>query len=229
LPKVPFDEQRRNVVQLLRDRKNDLQGVASFKDFEEMGPQQGGQWPFSAEYVKRAFGTPVDPKDPDSEYVEHPRGASHALMEKRLEQLRAGAWVLWKAVNEVYPRDEGGERDYDRLVELAARGNPDAKRLIFLSDLGVDLLTMYCHDDDLFVEFARRRTIKEEGRMEAANAAIAARYEDLKAQGKTEKQAAEQAAFEEGISVQSVRRIAEGQRLARGEQKRGPGRPRKVV
>lgn len=65
--------------------------------------------------------------------------------------------------------------------------------------------------------------------MEEQNAAIAADYEDRKARsGISEKVAAEIVAALNGISSQSVRRIAESQRLARGEEKRKPGRPKKV-
>jgi hypothetical protein len=58
----------------------------------------------------------------------------------------------------------------------------------------------------------------------------AADYEDRKARsGDSEKDAAETVAVLNGLSAQSVRRIAESQRLLRGEEKRKPGRPRKAV
>jgi hypothetical protein len=58
----------------------------------------------------------------------------------------------------------------------------------------------------------------------------AADYEDRKARsGDSEKYAAETVAVLNGLSAQSVRRIAESQRLLRGEEKRKPGRPRKAV
>jgi hypothetical protein len=58
----------------------------------------------------------------------------------------------------------------------------------------------------------------------------AADYEDRKARsGDSEKDAAETVAVLNGLSAQSVRRIAESQRLLKGAQKRRPGRPRKAV
>ena len=58
----------------------------------------------------------------------------------------------------------------------------------------------------------------------------AADYEDRKARsGDSEKDAAETVAVLNGLSAQSVRRIAESQCLLRGEEKRKPGRPRKAV
>jgi hypothetical protein len=58
----------------------------------------------------------------------------------------------------------------------------------------------------------------------------AADYEHRKARsGDSEKDAAETVAVLNGLSAQSVRRIAESQRLLRGEEKRKPGRPRKAV
>jgi hypothetical protein len=58
----------------------------------------------------------------------------------------------------------------------------------------------------------------------------AADYEDRKARsGDSEKDAAETVAVLNGLSVQSVRRIAESQRILRGEEKMKPGRPRKAV
>ena len=58
----------------------------------------------------------------------------------------------------------------------------------------------------------------------------AADYEHRKARsGDSEKDAAETVAVLNGLSAQSVRRIAESQRLLRGEEKWKPGRPRKAV
>ena len=58
----------------------------------------------------------------------------------------------------------------------------------------------------------------------------AADYEHRKARsGDSEKDAAETVAVLNGLSAQSVRRIAESQRLLRGEEKRKPGRLRKAV
>ena len=286
MPKVAFDRQRENVLQLLRDRGNDLVTGNTLRDFQEMGAHQGGRMVFTAEYIRRYFGVPKT-KDEDAiyteEYVEHVRGASHVVLEKRLQELRREAPPLWRAINRVFPRDEAGDKDYERLKKQAAgagekvdderyadwknrdldkeierrrisgyetiqkasterkvqellhddhrrvRRANQAKQDLWLCDRGIDVLTLYCQEDDLFVEFARARTVREEGEMEGMHAQIEAEYEDLKAiPGNSEKDAAEIVADRWGISPQSVRRIAEGQRLARGEEKRGPGRPRKA-
>ena len=287
MPKVNFDRQRENVVQLLRDRGNDLVTGNTLRDFQEMGAHQGGRMIFTAEYIRRYFGVPKN-RDDDAiytdEYVEHIRGASHVVLEKRLQELRREAPPLWRAVNRVFPRDEGGDRDYERLKKRAAgagekvkedryddlknrdlndelerrrvsgyetlkkasreqkvqellhddhrrvRRANQAKHDLRLCDRGIDVLTLYCQEDDLFVEFARARTVREEGKMEEMHAQIEAEYEDMKSRpGNSEKDAAEIVADRWGISFQSVRRIAESQRLARGEEKREPGRPKKAV
>ena len=312
-PKISFDRQRENVLQLLRDRSNDLTSGSTIKDFAEMGAHQGGGDVFTAEYVKRHFGKPKDEENPDSEYMETLRGISHLLLEKRLRELEKTAPLLRSKVNTMYPRQGGGHRDYEWFTALAkglalaieerhaereaealslgpkriqveeverlaaelenppelfpeklqaayerarerltlseaqqeefvrilvaARGDREAalarlrdlRKDLYLCDLGVDLLTLLCRNDDLFVEFARARTVREEKAMEESNARIAADYEDRKARPDiSEKEAAEIVADLNGISVSRVRQIAEGQRLARGEEKRRPGRPRKT-
>lgn len=281
MPKISFDRQRENVLQLLRDRANDLTSGSMIKDFAEMGSHQGGGDVFTAEYIKRAFGRPVDKTNPDAEYVEHLRGASHVLLEKRLAELARTAPLLWRKVDEIFPREGGGDRDYEWWQKLAARLRENARRVsqmegtehdeprpprvggrvsdaaveayaakhwadreasraliarakeaekdLYLCDLGVDLLTLICLEDKLFVEFAAARTVREEAEMEESNSRIAAEYEDLKAKPSTsEKDAAETVAVRNGISAGRVRQIAESQRLARGEEKRKPGRPRKA-
>lgn len=281
MPKVSFDRQRENVLQLLKDRANDLTSGSMIKDFAEMGAHQGGGDVFTAEYIKRYFGRPVDKTNADAEYVEHLRGASHVLMEKYLQELKRTAPLLWRKVDKIFPREGGGDRDYDWWKKLSARLREKARRIsemegaereepappreggrvsdaaveayaskrwadrvasraliarakeaekdLYLCDLGVDLLTLLCLEEDLFVEFARARSAQEDAQMEEQNAAIAADYEDLKAKpGTSEKDAAETVAVRNGISAGRVRQIAEGQRLARGEEKRKPGRPRKM-
>lgn len=86
-----------------------------------------------------------------------------------------------------------------------------------------------CREDDLFVEFARVRTVLDDEKMEEQNAHIASEYEESKARpGTSEKEAAQTVEDRWGVSASRVRQIAEGQRLARGEEKRRPGRPRKT-
>lgn len=116
---VPLDEQVHNVLQLLRDRGSDMITGPSIKNFADKG-EEGVKLGFSAEYVRRFFGTPADPKNPDSEYVEHLRGASHMVLEVRLAWMKENARPLWRALNAVFPRDEGGDRDYEILQRRAA-------------------------------------------------------------------------------------------------------------
>jgi hypothetical protein len=65
--------------------------------------------------------------------------------------------------------------------------------------------------------------------MEEHNAVIAADYEDRKVpSGISGRAAAETVSALNGISPCRVRQIAEGLRLARGEEKRKRGRPKKA-
>ncbi len=281
-PKISFDRQRENVLQLLRDRSNDLTSGSTIKDFAEMGAHQGGGDVFTAEYIRRHFGKPKAKDDPDSEYVEVLRGVSHLLLEKRLQSLKRVAPSLWSPVNKMFPRESGAHRDYEWHKKRAAELKEKARRLVegseaeldeprppreggrisdaaieayaakrwaersavrdlqmraeqterelYLCGLGIDLLTTLCREDELFVEFARARTVREERAMEEQNAEIANEYEERKAErGTPEKDAAQFVADKWVISPSRVRQIAEGQRLARGEPKRKPGRPKKAT
>lgn len=295
--KVSFDRQRENVLQLLRDRSNDLTSGSMIKDFVEMGPHQGGGDVFTAEYIKRAFGSPKEGGASSlltEEYVDNVRAASFVLLEKRLQELKRTAPLLHAKVTAIHPREGGAHRDYEwhtkratrledrarkldagedagedearveagagpgefrwrrntasgdvpdaefertsrrqaELVELRDSCRASARALrgdLFLCDLGVDLLALLCRNDDLFVEFARVRTVLEDEKMEEQNASIANEYEESKARaGTPEKEAVQTVGDRWGISASRVRQIAEGQRLARGEEKRKPGRPKKA-
>ncbi len=139
-------------------------------------------------------------------------------------------WRKNKASGDV--PDAEFERTSRRQAELLEMSDSCRARALrkdlYLCDLGVDLLALLCRNDDLFVEFARVRTVLEDEKMEEQNAHIASEYEEGKARpGTSEKEAAQTAGDRWGISASRVRQIAEGQRLARGEEKRRPGRPRK--
>lgn len=228
-----LEQYREDIVQLLADRGNDqatLGGNEPVKNFEQMGAPSSGHWPLTAEAIKRAFGVrDKRAENPDeSEYIESLEAASFALLEMYLANLKEGAHILWDAVTTVYPRDEGGHRDYDYYRERAAKGNPEAKSVLLRCDWGIDLMAMaaWKEGSDLFVRYARARTAREEKEAEDTNATIAADYEDRKLRI-AEKEAAKIVGDRWGISESSVRRIAEGQRVAAGEEKRSPGRPRK--
>lgn len=224
--RADFAEQRVNVMQLLRDRGSEFVTGPSLKEFEPMGPHSGEHWGFTGEYVKRHFGVPADPKNPDSKYVETLRGASHLVLEKRLLELKRDAPGYYRVVASIFPADEGGDRDYDWLVEKA-RGNLDARRLLTRCNAGIDLLTRLCEHDELFVVFARARSVREEKKMEERNSEIADFYQAERDAGKSERSAALATRGEYGISEGRVRQIVELRRLEKGEPKRGRGRPRK--
>jgi hypothetical protein len=113
------------------------------------------------------------------------------------------------------------------INDLIARAK-EAEGELYHCDLGRNLLTMLCLQDELFVEFSWVRSIREEKKMEEHNAAIAADYEDRKARsGTSERDAAETVAALNGISPSRVKQIVEGQHLARGEEKRKRRRPKK--
>lgn len=78
-----------------------------------MGAHQGGRMVFTAEYIRRYFGVPKA-KGEDAiyteEYVEHVRGASHVVLEKRLQELKREA-----------PRCGGPSTGYSRAMRPATR------------------------------------------------------------------------------------------------------------
>lgn len=232
------DEHRLSIIQLLRDRANAFTSGASLKDFAEMGPPGNERMVFNAEYVRRTFGVPRDPKNPDSEYVEHLRGASHAVLEIRLSELAEISPAMHRAVVTAFPADEGGDRDYEYYKQnpqaalyaaWADEKGPWRHGFDFLVELGINDLSEISRaaGDELFVIFSRARTIREEKRLELKNEEIDAYYRDWMARGKSEYTAALNTSVAYGISQGHVRRIAESQRLSRGEEKRGRGRPAK--
>jgi hypothetical protein len=114
------------------------------------------------------------------------------------------------------------------INERIARAK-EAEGELYYCDLGINLLTVLCLEDKLFVEFSWVRSVREEKKMEEHNAAIAADYEDRKARsGISGRDAAETVSALNGISPSRVRQIAEGLRLARGEEKRKRGHPKKA-
>src|SRR5215207_8052832 len=120
---ISYEDQRRNIVQLSRDRKNGVGGyAASLKDFAEMGPPSGEHWPLSAEQIRRAFGVPANREDPESPYVQTERGESHVLLERAARQLRRHVPHLYEAWNSLYSPDLSGDRDYDWVLERARKG-----------------------------------------------------------------------------------------------------------
>jgi hypothetical protein len=107
---------------------------------------------------------------------------------------------------------------HSAINELIARAK-EAEGELYHCDLGINLLTALSLEDKLFVEFSWVRSVREEKKMEEHNAAIAADYEDRKASsGISGRDAAETVSALNGISPSRVRQIAQGLRLARGEE-----------
>ena len=130
---ISFDEQRQNVVQLSRDRKNEVGGYAAgIKDFAEMGPPSGEHWPLSAEQIKRAFGVAESKDDPASEYVLLLRAESHAALEQKAKELREHTPELWRAWDAIFDPDGSGDRDYEwyaaQSAKLAEQAESEWKR-----------------------------------------------------------------------------------------------------
>lgn len=129
---MSFEEQRMNIVQLSRDRKNEIGGYhAGVRDFGEMGPPSGEHMGMSAEQIRRAFGVPVNKSDPESEYVLTLRMQCHGLLESAAEALREHAPKLYGAWDRVFDPDTSGDRDYEwyqKRVEDARRRAEIMKR-----------------------------------------------------------------------------------------------------
>lgn len=226
---IPWDESRRNVLQLARDRGDPYITGPSLKDFSELGAPSGMGSPFTAEFVKRYFGEPSDPENPESEYVENLRGASHAIFEQRVEMLKRSAPTLHDGFSEVFPRDEGGHNDYEWYEKKAKEVGGQWRGLMFLVDSALDLLASYCQYDDLLVIYARARSKREEKEMEQRNARIVEYYaQEKRVPERSEKTAARLTAVEYGISADRVRQIARLHREEMGEEKRPRGRPSKA-
>jgi hypothetical protein len=240
---IPYAEQYANVLQLARDRKNGIGAYhASFKDFSEMGPPQGGNWPFSAESIRLAFGVPVDREDPElSDYELTIRAQTHVLFEYTLQNyLRIANRDGYTAINEIFSQDTGGDRDWEWWQEKA-KGTTDfaviAERKVLQAQGGLILMTMRLIREQLFVEFARHRTVREEEANERHNFQLYMRYKELKSTvdpttGKTYTTKAAYAVLhkETGLSRSHMEKVVEAKEMdLEGRPKRKPGRPRKEV
>lgn len=255
-PNVSVGEQEENVRQLLRDRKNWLGGhEEGIKDFAEMGAHQGGNWPLSAESIRRQFGVAKNKEDRDnSEYVSLLRAGSHAILEEKLVELKLYAFSLWQAVTQIYPEDGAGDKDYDWYAAKAKRNVPlrrvlvlkdtklyksfesimYARGVVTRCDLGVKWITQQLMDEELFVTYAQRRTVKEEGKIEDQNMSIYLRYKELKQTrnpdtGKlyTTGQAYRQMEITERLTRGYMERVVEAKEMeVEGRPKRKRGRPK---
>ncbi len=125
-PPPSLDSVIRTVLQLSKDRKNSYGGYSGgVMNLEEMGPHQGGNWPFSAEFIRRSFGIPKDRDDPESDYVLTLRARSHRRLEEVAENyLRPYAPQQWRAWNSIFSPDTAGDRDYEWLRYQASGERP---------------------------------------------------------------------------------------------------------
>lgn len=128
-----------NIVQLSRDRKNEIGGYyAGLRDFSEMGPHSGEHMGMSAEQIRRAFGVPADKSDPESEYVLTLRMQCHGLLENAAEELREHAPKLYGAWDRVFDPDTSGDRDYEWYQQRVQ----DARRRVEIMKSDLDELPL---------------------------------------------------------------------------------------
>lgn len=128
--RISFAEQRQNVVQLSRDRKNGVGGYsAGLKNFAEMGPPSGAHWPFSAEQIRRSFGVPGKRNDPESDYILTIRARCHGLLEEKARELEPHVPELFRSWDSIFDVDSGGDRDFDWYREKASGGLVKAREL----------------------------------------------------------------------------------------------------
>lgn len=119
-PRVSWLEQWNNVLQLSKDRKNEIGGItASIKDFEEMGSHEGGHWLLCAESIRRSHGVPVDRDDPESEYEKDLRADSYERLEEEIQNLREVSPECYRAYRGLFSKDLAADRDYEYLATQA--------------------------------------------------------------------------------------------------------------
>lgn len=251
-----LDEQWLNVLQLSKDRKNGFGGYSGgIINMEELGAHGPGNWPLSAESIRRSFGVPIDSTDPDhSEYALNLRAQSHVELEKTYRQMKIVAPNSARAWNSIFHPDESGDRDYDWLKQKADgvitlddlahwidAGETDeylirlrkqefaryASGYLILVDFCLDSMTHKLMHTELLVKFARARTVREDAEMEERNEAIYLRFLDLRDRGKRPQDAKRLVAREKGISERWAEQIIAGQRERLGMAPRPARRPRK--
>jgi|SRR5215207_7633314 len=128
-----FSEQYQKILQLFKDRKNEIGGSAGgIVDFAEMGPHQGGSWPFTAKFIKNHFGVPpkyAEDRD-NSEYIELLEAESQALIETMMEHyLRHVMPTQHLALNQMFSPDGSGDADWEYLQKKVKDGEASAKQL----------------------------------------------------------------------------------------------------
>lgn len=158
-----WNEQWNNVLQLSKDRKNAIGGYhQSVKDFPEMGAVAGGHWTLSNESLVRSHGTPVDPKDPESEWKESIKGWSHNRLEEEIKWLDRTSSDLYTAYQAVFSPDHAGDSDYDQLKKQAQEFEELEQRIEhFVKNVSLPRVNLHQHSRER-VEGARK--MREEAR-----------------------------------------------------------------
>ena len=151
MAKYDHEEQRRKVIQLLRDHASCYQAGMQdpYVDAAQEHRGHGEHWNLTAAQIKRYFG--------DTQEAE-----SHVQLEKTLRRIRSVAGEFAGALDDVFFRAGAGSRDLEWLLSLAKKGNPEAARKFDRVRFGIDLLTCLLREVDLRATFALRRTRMEE-------------------------------------------------------------------
>ena len=128
--KANFDEQRRNIAQLLEDHAHIYQGGESFPDFAEKGPATGEGPPFNAAYVRRRFQGHPEVEEVELRPMVELEAKSHVKLEEALVELRRLAPLLAGAVDDAHFRSTAGQNDMTTVRALAKSGEDLAEKRI---------------------------------------------------------------------------------------------------
>ncbi len=170
MAKFDFDEQRRKVLQLLRDHRTVYQAGMQETSVDATQEDRGGpseHWNLTEKQIERYFG--------DTE-----EGNSHIQLEKSLARLRKKLSPLVGPLDDVFFRTTAGDRDFERLLEKAKAGDPEAEHAATLIMWCLDLLTVHLRGVNLKATFALRRTRLEEESFERRNENIYRELLDLR-------------------------------------------------
>ena len=169
MAKYDHDEQRRKIVQLLRDHKNAWQAgmQEATVDATQTHRSSGEHWNLTPKQIDEYFGATDEAK-------------SHAELEKALARLRARCSPLVGPLDDVFFRSTAGDNDLERLFEKAAAGNAEARHRAILLQWCLDLLAVHLRGVDLKATFALRRTRLEEESFEKRNENIYRELLDLR-------------------------------------------------
>lgn len=169
MAKYDHDEQRRKVLQLLRDHKNAWQAgmQEASVDATQTHRSSGEHWNLTEKQIDNYFGATEEAR-------------SHAEIERTLARLRARCSPLVGPLDDVFFSSTAGDTDLERLFEKAAAGNAEAQHRAILIQWCLDLLAVHLRAVDLKATFALRRTRLEEESFERRNESIYRELVDLR-------------------------------------------------